>query len=229
MTVLLNNSSFGNYTNDRSIRIIFNRPLYQPIIDLDFYNPGLDTLGLHKSTLRYFGIGVCLEKQLKNRIVVPVGNEHGRAVGYLNRGLSTEDATWAAPRDSYIGDTINRFDPSRLVYHGHPLSQQLRYLVVVQDFFTVWRLFEQGIHRIVGLFGSDPSPYQLELITKMVATNGFVILLTGSDSISRIFAKRSLVRLATRRPCRWIHLVRDENFSAYTAERLAAELEDNGL
>ena len=71
-------------------------------------------------------------------------------------------------------------------------------LIVVEDFFTVFELYQQGRKNVVAIMGSTLSGKQEELIVETVGPKGRVSIAFGTDEADRQGSAEAGMRLAHR-------------------------------
>jgi DNA primase len=76
------------------------------------------------------------------------------------------------------------------------LEQQGLPLIVVEGFFDVIKLWQQGYHRVVSLMGSSLSLKQEALLLEASASRPGIILMFDEDDAGRSGREKALLRLA---------------------------------
>ena len=136
-----------------------------------------DTLELHPDTIRYFRIGYHTGKgMMAGRIIIPIWNEKGELVAYAGR--------WPGepPEDEPKYKLPPAFKKSHVVYHLHKVKEPLPdEIIVVEGFFDVMQLWQEGVTNVVALMGSSLSPQQEQLILDAVGRDGRIILSFDTD------------------------------------------------
>jgi DNA primase len=170
-----------------------NPPLPFALKHLDHEHPYLATRGLTTKTIEEFGLGYCTKGLMKGRIAIPVHNENGELVAYGGR--------W--PGEPPEGEGKYKlpagFHKSLVVFNLHRVRAlaQTQSLILVEGFFDCMRLWQAGIHNVVGLMGSTLSPEQEALIVEAAGPCGTVTLLFDEDEAGRACRADALTRLST--------------------------------
>ena len=120
-----------------------NQPLRDVSEGFEVEHPVLDSLGLRRETLDRFGVGFFTgEGVLRDRVLLPFHDQHGLLIAYA--GYS--------PKDRSIRYS-KRFHPQRELYNvmGADIAESAYDgLVFVTELLNVLRLYELGVHRVVG-------------------------------------------------------------------------------
>jgi DNA primase len=141
-------------------------------LKLDPEHSYLKERGLKKETIEYFGLGLCKKGIFKDRIAIPIHDEHGNLVAYSGRSVNGEKPKYKFPRG---------FNKSLVVFNIHRARKlEAGSLVIVEGFFDTFRVHQAGFPGVVALMGSFISEKQKELILSL--NRKLVILLDGDDA-----------------------------------------------
>lgn len=155
---------------------------------LDSEHAYLKERGLSAETIAAFGLGFCSRGILKGRIAIPIHDAKGQLVGYAGR--------W--PGDPPEGEERYRlpsgFPKSQVLFNLHRVKDD-EHLVVVEGFFSVFRLHALGI-AAVALMGSTASAAQIALLEASAAKR--LTLLMDGDAAGHAAAASLLPQLARR-------------------------------
>ena len=155
-----------------------NKVLNFTLEHLDAAHPYLADRGLHPDTIAEFGIGYCAKGIMAGRIAIPIHSPAGELVANAGR--------W--PGDPPEGKEKYRlpggFKKSLELFNAHrafaePSDQPL---VIVEGFFDVMQLWQEGFRRAVALMGWFLSPQQEEIISSRVNHNSRILLMLDADS-----------------------------------------------
>ncbi len=69
-------------------------------------------------------------------------------------------------------------------------------MIVVEGFFDVMKLWQQGFHRVVSIMGSSLSPKQEALLLKASDGRSGIILMFDEDNAGRAGREKALLRLS---------------------------------
>lgn len=148
--------------------------------------------GYREETLRFFGVQDSTDREgpLKHRAIIPI-KFNNNYVGYIARATKE----WLQPK--YIfSEGIRKTDYLYNYDNALSAAHKTNCLWVVEGQGDVWRLWECGVHNVVGLFGKDISGEQRKLLLSSGVTT--LIILTDNDQAgreSKIKIKRDLGRL----------------------------------
>ena len=160
--------------------------------------------GLLPETIAHFGLGWCPRGTMAGRIAIPVHNEKGELVAYAGRALKeTEDE----PKYKFpVG-----FEKAHVLYNLHRAMEtypKFGYLVLVEGFFSVFRLYEAGFPNVIALMGrslAEPDtkhpgtpPAQEELLLQSLGPQGKVVLLFDGDEPGKDCTRKVAVRLSSK-------------------------------
>ena len=164
-----------------------NKPLGFTL-DLDPTHPYLGGRGLSQETIKRFGLGFCAHGLMKDRIGIPIHDEHGTLIAYAGRWVSDEvpDGVpkYLLPRGFKKSDVL--FNLNRIASADH--------VILVEGYWSVFRLHALGISA-VALMGRTLSKEQEELLACSSAR--FMTLLLDGDEAGRA-AAQALLPTVTR-------------------------------
>jgi DNA primase len=125
---------------------------------------------------------------MRGRIVIPIHNERGQLIAYCGR--------WALPEEPPEGEDKYklpaRFRKSQVLYNLHRVRGK-KHLILVEGFFSVFRLFELGVPA-VALMGRSISDEQIALL-RDAGVKYLTVLLDG-DEPGRSGAEAMMERLS---------------------------------
>jgi len=161
------------------------------VIDL-FY---LKERGLKKEAIKEFGLGYCKRGLMERRVVIPIHNEKGELIAYAGR----------YPGDSPEGELKYKLPPkfkkSLVVFNLNRVKDmgEDKGLILVEDFFDVFNLWQVGCKNVVGLMGTSiMSDEQERLIVEAVGEKGKVALMFDSSEAGKSGSQDALARLASQ-------------------------------
>ncbi|MFO1486412.1 MAG: toprim domain-containing protein [Verrucomicrobiaceae bacterium] len=171
-----------------------NVPLSFKLENLKTDHTYLIERGLTSETVAEFGLGFCAKGTMSGRIVIPIHNKAGELVGYGGRwpGPPPDDRPkYKLPNGFKKSAEVFNLDRAQMEEKGLPL-------IVVEGFFDVIKLWQQGFHRVVSIMGSSLSPKQEELLVEASAERSGILLMFDEDEAGRVGREKALVRLARR-------------------------------
>jgi DNA primase len=161
--------------------------------DYRFY---LKRRGLKPETIEYFGIGYYSGRGfLKGRICIPIHNKKGELVAYAGRVIDDKTISEENPKYKLPPD----FHKSLEVFNLHrAFEYATQGLILVEGFFSVFRIHQAGFPNVVSLMGSSMSEEQEKLIVSAVGTQGKVLLLFDGDESGKKCTKEIAKRLVDK-------------------------------
>jgi DNA primase len=151
------------------------------------------------ATCEAFDVGYCRRGMLRGMIAVPIHDADGHLVAYAGRRLKPDEIR---THGKYKLPKGFRKELVLFNYHRAKGLAAEQGLVLVEGFFSVFKLHETGIHNAVAAMGCEVSEHQLELL----ATAKDVVVLFDGDEAGRAGALAVLDALASRIPVRIAHL-----------------------
>jgi len=169
-----------------------NEPLKFELTNLKTDHAYLTERGLTPETVAEFGLGFCAKGTMSGRIVIPIHNPDRDLVGYVGRWPGSppeERPKYKLPAGFKKNAEVFNLDRALLEQQGLPL-------IVVEGFFDVIKLWQQGYHRVVSLMGSSLSPQQEALLIKASDSRPGIILMFDEDDAGRAGREKALIRLS---------------------------------
>ena len=171
-----------------------NPPLTFELKTLDTKHPYLKERGLKKETIKEFGLGYCKRGLMERRVVIPIHSEKGELIAYAGR----------YPGDPPEGELKYKLPPkfkkSLEVFNLNRVKNmgEDKGLILVEDFFDVFNLWQAGCKNVVALMGTSMSDEQERLIVEAVGEKGKVILMFDSSESGKSGSRDSLARLVSQ-------------------------------
>ncbi len=169
-----------------------NPPLTFELKTLDSKHAYLKERGLKKETIKEFGLGYCKRGLMKRRAVIPIHNEKGELIAYAGR----------YPGDPPEGESKYKLPPkfqkSLVVFNLNRVKDMAedKGLILVEDFFDVFNLWQAGCKNVVALMGASMSDEQERLIVEAVGEKSRVVLMFDSSEAGKSCSQDALARLA---------------------------------
>lgn len=165
-----------------------NRTLsFQSLKNLDYGHSCFEARGLSRETLEHFGVGYCSKGIHAGRIAIPIHNLDGALVAYV--GCSLEDGTYTYP---------NGFRVDWEVYNLHRVQEQWSPsdgVLVVRDFFDVFRLYESGYPNAIALMVDTITEAQIRLLAGAFGEGADLTLFGERQSDWALDLTKRLIRL----------------------------------
>tara|TARA_B100001113_G_C21074154_1_gene606856 strand:+ start:124 stop:1104 length:981 start_codon:yes stop_codon:yes gene_type:complete len=174
--------------------------------------------GFLEETLENFDVGLCEEenKQMSNRVVVPIYDEDFKYVGCAGRALGNE----VKPKWLY-----SKGFKKSIFYGLHMAKDNIKRtqsVILVEGQGDVWRMHEAGYKQTVGIFGCSVSDDQLLILEESGALN--VIVLTDSDEAGEK-AYKQIVKKCGRRFNYYRPSISTKDVGDMTIEQIHEELD----
>ena len=175
-----------------------NVPLKFRLDKLERSHPYLtEERGLSQETIVDFGVGFCSKGMMADRIAIPIHNVKGEVVAYAGRFPSTpgEDVPkYKLPPGFRKSQEL--FNLDRAIKEPGPL-------VIVEGFFDVMKLHQNGCKKVVAIMGESMSVTQEELIRQHTSRSGHIIVIldenpaghVGRDDIAARLSKHCFVKI----------------------------------
>lgn len=156
--------------------------------------------GYSAGILRKYCVGECLaeNRPMSGRVVVPVFDDNGEyMIGCIGRSLyekCDKCQSYHPPGTCYnFQKWLNQshFEASSTLYNyweAKKAAKATGTMVLVEGAGDVWRLVENGIENVVGLYGAKLSDQQLIILEKSGIFN--LVVLTDEDEAGRKAAER---------------------------------------
>ncbi|MCY3833981.1 MAG: DNA primase [Chloroflexi bacterium] len=126
--------------------------------------------------------------RFRNRLMIPIRDERGRAVGFGGRALGSEEAA------KYINSPQSvLFDKSRLLFgldRGRRAIRDSGTAVVVEGYMDVIQAHQAGFYNVVAQMGTAMTEKQIQLIAPRIARR--IVLALDADEAGQSAARRSL-------------------------------------
>lgn len=135
----------------------------------------LKNRGLTAETIKYFELGFASKGIMRNRIAIPIYDDQGYLLFYTGRAVGDEQKPrYFIPEGSSKSEVV--FNLNRAIQEGNSSDP----LIIVEGFFPVFWLFQNGYRRAVSLMGSSMSDAQEALLLK----NGkaFYLMLDNNEA-----------------------------------------------
>ena len=174
--------------------------------------------GFLPETLEMFDVGLCVEsnRQMSNRVVVPIYDEDFNYVGCAGRALGDE----LKPKWLYSKGF------RKCVLYGIHLAkekiQTTNSVILVEGQGDVWRMHEAGYTQTVGIFGCSVTDDQLLILEKSGALD--VIVLTDSDEAGEN-AYKQIVKKCGRRFNYYRPSISTKDVGDMTTQQIKEELD----
>jgi DNA primase len=111
-----------------------------------------------KEAIETFGLGFCSRGIMKGRIAIPIHNEKGELIAYAGR-WAEEELPKGTPK--YL--LPDGFEKQSVVFNLHRLPKGAKEVVMVESYFSVFRLHELGTP-VVSPMGHSVSEDQCKLL-----------------------------------------------------------------
>lgn len=175
---------------------VANKPLTFEL-QLDPKHPYLEKRGLAPETVAHFGLGFASRGSMKDRIAIPLHNEKGELVGYAGRWVATDSEI---PSGEGKYKLPQGFHKSHVVYNLHRVPPDAKRVVLVEGFFSVFWLHQNGWPNVVSVMGSSFSYRQICLLCERF--KGVQLFLDGDEAgqeaarkVSIDFARHTWVKI----------------------------------
>jgi DNA primase len=172
-----------------------NKPLGFTLQNLDMSHAYFAERGLKAETVAEFGLGYCAKGSMSGRIVIPIHNGNAELVAYAGRlpGEPTNDqAKYKLPAG--FKKSAELFNLHRAIREPADLP-----LVLVEGFFDVIMLWQQGYRKTVAVMGSILSPAQEQFIIQHTNTRSTVLLMFDEDDAGRFGREQTMLKLCEQR------------------------------
>ncbi len=174
-----------------------NKPLtFQ--LKLDPAHPYLAERGLTPATVEYFGLGVAGKGSMAGRLAIPIHNEVGELVAYAGRWVGTDAAI---PEGEGKYKLPAGFHKGLVVFNAHRVPEGTKRVILVEGFWSVFWLYQNGYGNVVSLMGSSILPEQVELLARRY--KGVQVFFDGDDA-GREGSRKVALELAPRL---WVRIV----------------------
>jgi DNA primase len=154
-----------------------NKPLTFELKHLDQDHPWFSSRDISPETVDYFGLGLQKKgKAIPNRIAIPIHDHSGQLVAYCGRAITKSqiklEGKYKLPAN---------FIKSDVVYNLHRQKKDIKALILVESFISVWKLHQMGFSCSVALMGSRLTRSQEKQITSFLGPHKRVICMFDAD------------------------------------------------
>lgn len=159
----------------------------------DWLLNSLRRLGYRDDDIVEVGLAVRNERgrvydRFRNRLMIPIFDERGRAVGFGGRALDAEEGA------KYINSPQSAlFDKSRLLFGldaGRRAIRESGTAVIVEGYMDVIQAHQAGYRNVVAQMGTAMTEHQIRLVAPRHASR--IVLALDSDEAGQSAARRSL-------------------------------------
>ena len=151
-----------------------NKPL-SFTLKLDATHPYLQERDISASTIKVFDVGVADRGMMKGRMAIPIHNEDGQLIAYAGRWADKD-----VPKNTPKYLLPEGFEKQSVLFNLHRLPEDTRHVVMVESYFSVFKLHELGIP-VVSPMGRSVSADQAILLQK-AGINRITLLFDGDDA-----------------------------------------------
>ena len=153
--------------------------------------------GLNLETINHFGVGYCSGGIMRGTIAIPVHDELGNLVAYAGRRLKPSDIEeWGKYK------LPKGFRKELVLFNFHRVKElaQEQGAIVVEGFFSAFKLYQAGLQNVVATMGCELSDRQAELLSQakdvIVLFDGDQAGWSGAEAVREKLAGRVPVRIA---------------------------------
>jgi DNA primase len=165
----------------------FNKPLTFTLKEIDHSHPYLRQRGITEETARFFGVGYFAGRgSMSGRVVVPIANDRGELIAYAGRSIDATEPKYKLPAG--FKKSTELFNLCRVL--ALPASLRER-VIVCEGFFDCMKVYQAGVHAVVGLMGSALSDAQEKVLQQFAR----VVLFLDGDEAGREAARGIAARL----------------------------------
>lgn len=159
-----------------------NPPLTFELKNLDPQHPYLTKeRRLKKETIEYFGLGYCKRGMMKDLIVIPIHDEKGQLVAYAGRYPAKE-----IPDGKVKYKFPPGFKKNLVLYNLHRAKESNEgCLTLVEGFFDVISMWQNGIKNVAALMGTSLSEQQECLLLDFLVKDGKLRLMLDADEAGK--------------------------------------------
>ncbi len=168
-------------------------------LKLDVAHPYLAGRGLTPETVAHFGLGICGRGSMKSRACIPIHDHEGNLVAYAGRWAGM-DATIPQGEGKY--KLPGGFHKGLVVFNLHRVPANAKRVILVEGFWSVFWLHQNGFLNVVSVMGSAITPQQVELLAQP-RVRGVQLFFDG-DAAGREGSRKVALELAPRL---WVRIV----------------------
>ena len=174
---------------------VANKPLTFEL-KLDPRHPYLESRGLTRQTVEYFGLGFSNKGSMKGRIAIPIHNAGCELVAYAGRWVG-EDSEIPKGEGKY--KLPSGFHKGLEVYNLHR-EVGTKSVILVEGFASVWWLHQNGFENVVSCMGSSLSGEQAKLLADRfkgveIFFDGDAAGVAGGEKVALELARKVWVRI----------------------------------
>jgi DNA primase len=158
-----------------------NKPLTFELKHLEEDHPWFSSRDISPETVDYFGLGLQKKgKVIPNRIAIPIHDHSGELVAYCGRAINKsqikKEGKYKLPAN---------FIKSDVVYNLHRQKKDIKALILVESFISVWKLHQMGYSCGVALMGSRLTQSQEKRITSFLGPHKRLICMFDADEAGK--------------------------------------------
>ncbi|PIQ79329.1 MAG: hypothetical protein COV79_03910, partial [Parcubacteria group bacterium CG11_big_fil_rev_8_21_14_0_20_41_14] len=145
------------------------------------------TKNLQSENIKTFGLGFCSKGLLAGWVAIPIHNIDGQVVAYIGRAVNDTQAETDGKYKVPPGfkKSLEVFNLNRVLEQKDLIDKYG--IIIVEGFFGVFWLYQNGFKNVVALMGKELSDRQRELL--LSATDRFTIFL-DSDEPGRLATEK---------------------------------------
>jgi len=160
-----------------------NLPLAFELKKLCVSHPFLqDDNNFPEPIIEHFEAGYCSAGMMRDRIAIPIHNLHGELLAYAGRSATDR-----------VDKYPPKFDRTVEIYNVHRAVLSHYYgdygLIVVPDFFDVWRVHESGFDNAVALMDLMMTRAQEELLAFLPSPSKKLTLFLPPESVDELLQR----------------------------------------
>ena len=162
----------------------------------------MDVRKLQPQTIELFGLGYCSRGIMRGCIAIPIHDHHGQLVAYAGRRLKPQQIRKHGKYKLPKG-----FKKELAVFNYHRAQEFMedKGLVLVEGFFSVFKLHQAGFANTVACMGCELSHKQAELLSQAKE----VVIIFDGNQAGRDGADKARELLTELVPVRVVHLPED--------------------
>lgn len=150
---------------------------YTRTLPLDANHSYLKERGLSSETIADFELGFCKAGYQRGRIAIRLHDIDGNPLGYAGRWAET-----APPDDTSRYLLPKNFPKETVLFNAHRINRG-EDLILVESYWSVFRLWQLGEHQVVSLMGWSLSDRHIELLRELNVQR--VLILFDGDAAGR--------------------------------------------
>lgn len=169
-----------------------NKPVKFKLKNLNPNHEWFNERGILPETVKYFGLGLQEKgKTIPNRIAIPIHDHTGQLVAYCGRAVNKNQI-----RKQGKYKLPANFSKSEVVYNLHRQPNDIKALILVESYISVWKLHQMGIPSVVSIMGSQLSHSQGRLIAEFLGPHKRIMCMFDDDKAGKKCAEDCLSRLS---------------------------------